>query len=52
MRMREGLSRRLTDARNQNLGLRIRLILDEAPNLAELPWEYLFAGGQHRAIWR
>jgi hypothetical protein len=43
--MREGLNRRLTEARNLDSGLRIRLTLDEVPRLAALPWEYLYGGG-------
>jgi len=43
--LREGLGRRLTEARNQDAALRIRLHLDEAPKLAELPWEYLYRRG-------
>jgi len=36
------LRRNLDLVRQRNAGLRIRLRLDEAPELAALPWEYLF----------
>jgi LysM repeat protein len=32
----------LDDAREENVGLRIRLRLTEAPDLVDLPWEYLY----------
>lgn len=50
--LREGLGRMLTDARNMPGGLRIRLHLDEAPAVAELPWEYLYRpnDGRHLAV--
>lgn len=33
---------RLAEARDREAGLRLRLRLDEAPELADLPWEYLY----------
>lgn len=42
----------LTQATNARKGLRIRLHLDEVPELANVPWEYLYrrAIGQHLSI--
>ncbi len=37
-------------ARQQGTGLRIRLRLDEAPELAALPWEYLFDTANNRFL--
>lgn len=52
--MRDGLGRRLTDAKNTGAVLRIRLHLDEVPAVADLPWEYLYqpADQRHLALWR
>ena len=42
---------RSVDAANHNShGLRIRLRLADVPNLADLPWEYLFASDMHRFL--
>jgi hypothetical protein len=42
--LRTMLSSSLSHARSRNGTLRIRLFLEEAPELADLPWEYLYAG--------
>ncbi|MEK6288732.1 MAG: CHAT domain-containing protein [Acidobacteriota bacterium] len=36
------LSESINDANDENKGLRIRLRLNDVPELAELPWEYLY----------
>jgi hypothetical protein len=37
-------------ARNQSLGLRLRLRLSEAPQLANIPWEYLYDPTEGRFV--
>ena len=38
----------LEEARNHDAGLRIRLRLEQVPDLADLPWEYLFDRSRNR----
>lgn len=40
----------LDSARNQSLGLRLRLRLSGEPELANLPWEYLYDRGEGRFL--
>lgn len=40
--IREVWSRSLAEARRQDRGLRLRLRLNDAPDLADLPWEFLY----------
>lgn len=44
--VRAALSSTLLLAQQSNAGVRIRLHLDEAPDLAALPWEYLYDQGE------
>jgi len=44
------LRRSVDLARQQNTNLRIRLHLDETPELASLPWEYLYDGTHSRFL--
>lgn len=44
----EVLQRSLAGVAQQGQGLRIRLRLDEAPELGLLPWEYLYDPSRHR----
>ncbi|MGV1028496.1 MAG: CHAT domain-containing protein [Dermatophilaceae bacterium] len=37
-------------AESQGAGLRVRLRLTEAPELVDLPWEYLYNGDAHRFV--
>ena len=41
-KVREALYRSLDEAEHQQAGLRLRLRLTNAPDLADLPWEYLY----------
>jgi hypothetical protein len=44
------LGRSLDEAQRQGASLRIRLRLSDAPQLVNLPWEYLFYGGANRFL--
>ncbi|MFQ5615695.1 MAG: AAA-like domain-containing protein [Anaerolineales bacterium] len=46
--MRELLGRNLARAYRQNQGVRIRLNMQAAPSLAQLPWEHLYSNSQNR----
>ena len=40
----------LDEARRQNAGLRVRLHLTKAPEIADLPWEFLYNSGMNRFL--
>ena len=44
------LVRSLDEARRRQAGLRLRLRLSDAPELADLPWEYLYDTGANRFL--
>lgn len=44
------LSRSLSQTRTQGTGLRLRLRLTDAPELGELPWEFLYDGRLNRFL--
>jgi tetratricopeptide (TPR) repeat protein len=44
------LSTSLREARDQGKGLRIRMRLNNAPELCDLPWEYLYDGSLNRFL--
>jgi hypothetical protein len=46
------LQRSVDEAKRQQSGLRIRLILEDAPDLIDLPWEYLYDPVQKRFLAR
>ena len=46
--MRSALRSSLAEADRQGAGLRIRLRLTDAPELTDLPWEYLYDPARHR----
>jgi WD40 repeat protein len=48
--LRESLLRSLPDTRSQRVGLRIRLRLAEVPELASLPWEFLYDRRRNRFL--
>lgn len=48
--LRASLRSSLDSAQQSGAGLRLRLLLDEAPQLAELPWEYLYNPGVNRFL--
>jgi hypothetical protein len=48
--LRESLLRSLGEAEHQQRGLRIRLRLSECPELAELPWEFLYDQQRNRFL--
>ena len=48
--VRSCLRSSLVDAQNQDAGLRIRLRMNGAPELSDLPWEYLFNTVQKRFL--
>ena len=50
--LREILQRSLSSTRAQNVGLRLRLRLSDTPELAELPWEFLYDTGHKRFLAR
>lgn len=42
--------RSMDRAQNEGKGLRVRLHLDEAPELLDLPWEFLYSSAQNRFL--
>jgi hypothetical protein len=50
--LREILQRSLSSTYEQNVGLRLRLRLSDTPELAELPWEFLYDTGHKRFLAR
>jgi hypothetical protein len=48
--LRENLQRSLSSTRAQNVGLRLRLRLADTPELAELPWEFLYDSRHRRFL--
>ena len=42
--------RSVDEAERQGLGLRIRLRTDQAPHLADVPWEFLYSTPMHRFL--
>ena len=46
--VRSALSSSLNEVRRQDAGLRIRLRFSDAPELADLPWEYLYNASVNR----
>lgn len=48
--LREALVSSRSQAESQNSGLRLRLRLTDCPELAELPWEYLFDHHERRFL--
>jgi CHAT domain len=51
--VRANLALCIQEATRQQYGVRIRVRLDDAPDLAALPWEYLYDrdGSMHLALW-
>lgn len=48
--VRAALRSSLEEARRQDRGLRLRLRFSDAPELADLPWEYLYNAGINRFL--
>jgi len=48
--LRETLQRSLSSTREQHVGLRLRLRLADTPELAELPWEFLYDARRDRFL--
>lgn len=49
-RVRETFRRALDEATRQGAGLRVRLRLNDVPELADLPWEYLYDSARNRFL--
>jgi len=48
--IRSALSASLAEVRRRNVGLRLRLRLTDAPELCNLPWEFLYDGALNRFL--
>lgn len=48
--LRDGLQGSLNEAERQGKGLRIRLRFNDAPELADIPWEYLYRADADRFL--
>ena len=48
--IRSALSASLAEVRRRNIGLRLRLRLTDAPELCNLPWEFLYDGALNRFL--
>lgn len=48
--IRSALSASLSEVRRRNAGLRLRLRLTDAPELCNLPWEFLYDGALNRFL--
>ena len=48
--LRVALATSLDHAESQGAGLRVRLRLSDSPELADLPWEYLYDRGSRRFL--
>jgi hypothetical protein len=48
--LRVSLERSLSEAAAKGAGLRLRLRLSDSPELAELPWEFLYDGTRNRFV--
>jgi hypothetical protein len=48
--VRTAFRRSLDDADRQQKGLRVRLRLNDAPEVADLPWEFLYSSGLNRFL--